>query len=119
MDNKFTVAVVVEHDLNGIKTVTNEILQVASGLGGTVIAYCFSDSREMDAQQLIDNGANDVKLCIHPDLSKYIHETYAAGLLSEIKKSQPDIVLLHHPTMVRSYLLRWLHGFKWDWRPIV
>ncbi len=82
MDNKITVAVVVEHDLNGIKSVTNEILQVSSGLGGTVIAYCFSDSREMDTQQLIDNGANDVKLCVHPDLSKYIHETYAAGLLS-------------------------------------
>ena len=94
MNNKFTIAVVVEHDRNGIKLVTYEILQAASGLAGSVIAYYFSESREMDVQQLIYNGANDVRFCIHPDLSQYVHETYAAGLISEIEKSQPDIVLL-------------------------
>ena len=94
MDNKFTIAVVVEHDRNGIRPVTYEILQAASGLAGYVIAYNFSESREMDVQQLIDNGANDVRFCIHQDLSQYVHETYAAGLISEIEKSKPDIVLL-------------------------
>ena len=45
MENKFTIVVVVEHDQNGIKPVTNEILNAASNLGGFVIAYYFSENR--------------------------------------------------------------------------
>lgn len=94
MDNKITIAVVVEHDQNGIKPVTNEILSAASKLGGFVIAYYFSESQQKDSQILINNGADDVRLCIHPDFRQYVHETYSAGLLLEIEKSQPDMVLL-------------------------
>lgn len=94
MDNNCTIAVVVEHDQNGIKPVTYEVLSAARKWAGSVIAYYFSSSLEVDTQSLIDSGADDVRLCIHPDYSQYIHETYAAGLLSEIKKSQPDMVLL-------------------------
>ena len=94
MGNTFTIAVVVEHDQNGIKPVTNEILNAASKLGGYVIAYFFSESEKKDSQILIDNGADVVQFCIHPDFKQYVRETYSAGLLSEIKKSQPDIVLL-------------------------
>ena len=86
MNNKFTIAVVVEHDQNGIKPVTKEILHAARNLGGSVIAYYFSESQKTDRQILIDNGADDVRFCIHPDFNQYIHETYSAGLLSEIKK---------------------------------
>ena len=94
MDNKLTIAVVVEHDQNGIKPVTQEILHAASKLGGHVIAYYFSESQKKDGQTLIDNGADVVQFCIHPDFNHYVHETYSVGLLGEIEKSQPDMVLL-------------------------
>ena len=58
MENKFTIAVVVEHDQNGIKPVTNEILHAASNLGRFVIAYYFSETQKEDGQTLIDNGAD-------------------------------------------------------------
>jgi len=94
MDNKFTIGVVIEHDQNGIKPVTYEILKAASSLAGFVVAYYFSDSQDIDAKLLFDNGADDVRVCTHPDLSQYFHETYTIGLLVEIEKSQPDMVLL-------------------------
>jgi len=94
MSNKIIIAVVVEHDQNGIKPVTYEILQTANRLAGCVIAYYFSNSVEIDAQQLFDSGADDVRFCIHSDFYQYTHENYASGLLSEIQKSQPDILLL-------------------------
>ena len=56
MDNKLSVAVVVEHDQNSIKPVTYEILQVASRLANSVTAYYFSGSRETDPKALFENG---------------------------------------------------------------
>ena len=94
MDNKLTIAVVVEHDKNGIKPVTNEILHAARKLGGYVIAYYFSESEKKDGKTLIDNGADVFKFCIHPDFNQYVDETYSVGLLGEIEKSPPDMVLL-------------------------
>lgn len=93
MDNGLTIAVVVEHDQNGIKPATYEVLSAARKWAGSVIACFFSSSRNVEAQPLIENGADDVRIRVHPDYSQYVHETYAAGLLSEIEKSKPDIVL--------------------------
>ncbi|MAR70028.1 MAG: electron transfer flavoprotein subunit alpha [Nitrospina sp.] len=94
MENKFTIVVVVEHDQNGIKPVTNEILNAASNLGGFVIAYYFSETQKEDGQTLIDNGADEVRFYLHSDFNHYVHETYSAALLSEIEKTEPDMVLL-------------------------
>ena len=93
MENKFTIVVVVEHDQNGIKPVTNEILNAASNLGGFVIAYYFSETQKEDGQTLIDNGADEVRFYLNSDFNHYVHETYSAALLSEIEKTEPDMVL--------------------------
>jgi len=94
MENKFIIGVVVEHDHGEIKPVTYEILNAASGLSGLVIAYYFSEIQDIDTKKLIDNGANEVKVFTNPTFGEYFHETYAEGLLVEIQKSQPDMVLL-------------------------
>ncbi len=96
MDNEITIAVVVEHDQSGIKPVTYELLNAARKLAGTrkIIALYFTDTEEADGLSLTHYGADEVRICIHPNYHQYIHETYEAGLLSEIERSQPDIVLM-------------------------
>ncbi|MBN4078042.1 electron transfer flavoprotein subunit alpha/FixB family protein [Nitrospina gracilis] len=88
--------VVVEHDQSGIKPVTYELLNAARKLAGTgkIIALYFTDAEEADVLSLTHYGADEVRICIHPSYHQYIHETYEAGLLSEIEKTQPDIVLM-------------------------
>lgn len=94
MDKGYTIAVVVEHDQNGIKPVTYEVLNAAQNISSSIIAYYFSSDPEADPQPLIQEGANEVRICLHPDYEQYTHETYAAGLITEIEKSQPEMILL-------------------------
>jgi electron transfer flavoprotein alpha subunit len=96
LDNEITIIVVVEHDQSGIKPVTYELLNAAKKLAGSgkIIALYFTDAEEADGLALTHYGADEVRVCIHPDYHQYIHETYEAGLLSEIEKAQPDIVLM-------------------------
>ena len=96
MDNEITIIVVVEHDQIGIKPVTYELLNAARKLAGTgkIIALYFTDTEEADELSLTHHGADEVRICIHPTYHQYIHEAYEAGLLSEIEKTQPDIVLM-------------------------
>jgi len=96
LDKEITIIVVVEHDSSGIKPVTYELLNAARKLAGSgkIIALYFTDAEEADGSSLTHYGADEVRVCIHPDYHQYIHETYEAGLLSEIEKAQPDIVLM-------------------------
>lgn len=94
MDKNSNIAVVVEHDQIGIKPVTYEVLNAARKIASSVTAYYFSNDSEADLQPLIHGGADEVRVCIHSDYEQYTHETYAAGLIAEIKKSQPAMILL-------------------------
>jgi electron transfer flavoprotein alpha subunit len=96
LDTETTIIVVVEHDQGGIKPVTYELLDAAKKLigAGRIIAIYFTDTEEADGSLLIHYGADEVRICVHPDYHQYIHETYEAGLLNEIEKAQPDIVLM-------------------------
>jgi electron transfer flavoprotein alpha subunit len=96
LDNAITIIVVVEHDQSVIKPVTYELLNAARKLAGTgkIIALYFTDLEEAVGLSLTHYGADEVRICIHPDYHQYIHETYEAGLLVEIEKIQPDIVLM-------------------------
>ena len=96
LDSETTTLVVVEHDQSGIKQVTYELLNAARKLAvtGKIIAVYFTDADETDGSSLTHHGADEVRICIHPNYHQYTHETYEAGLLSEIEKVQPDIVLI-------------------------
>jgi electron transfer flavoprotein alpha subunit len=96
LDKEITIIVVVEHDQSGIKPVTFELLNAAKKLAGSgkIIALYFTDTEEANGLPLTHYGADEVRICIHPDYHQYIHETYEAGLLNEIEKAQPDIVLM-------------------------
>ncbi len=96
LESEITIIVVVEHDQSGIKPVTYELLNAARKLAdtGKIIALYFAGAEEADESTLIHHGADEVRICIHPDYHQYIHETYEAGLLNEIEKIKPDIVLM-------------------------
>jgi electron transfer flavoprotein alpha subunit len=96
LDNEFTIIVVVEFDNSGIKPVTFELLNAARKIvnNGKIIALYFTDLENVENSSLIHFGADEIRFCIHPDYHQYTYDTYAAGLQSEIKKIQPDIVLM-------------------------
>jgi len=94
MDRSSAIGVVVEYDHNGIKPVTYEVLNAARNIPGLVIAYYFTNDEEPNLQPLIQGGADEVRVCLHPDFVQYTHETYTAALITEIKKSQPALILL-------------------------
>ncbi len=90
------IAIVVEHDPSGIKPVTYELINAARKLAarGKITALYFTDVEEADGRSLVQHGADEVLVCFHPDYSQYTHETYAAGLIAQIEKINPDAVLL-------------------------
>jgi electron transfer flavoprotein alpha subunit len=96
LDNEITIIVLVEYDHSGIKPVTYELLNAARKLAdkGKIIALYFTDVENVDESPLTHYGADEIRICIHPEYHQYTHETYAAGLQSEIEKIQPDIVLM-------------------------
>jgi electron transfer flavoprotein alpha subunit len=96
LDNAITIIVVVECDQSGIKPVTYELLNAARKLADNrkIITLYFTDVENVDDSSLIHYGADEIRICIHPDYHQYTHENYAAGLQNEIEKIQPDIVLM-------------------------
>ena len=94
MDKNLSIAVVVEHDQNGIKPVTYEVINAARKISNSITAYYFSNDPKVDTQELIWGGADQVRVCIHTDYKNYIHETYAAGLVSQFNKNRPQMILL-------------------------
>lgn len=98
MENQITIGVLIEHDQSGIKPVSYEVINAARKLAdlraGQVIAFYFTHDKEADELPLIQHGADKVRVSIHPDYHQYIHETYEAGLIIEIEKTRPDMVLM-------------------------
>ncbi|MEK9627821.1 MAG: electron transfer flavoprotein subunit alpha/FixB family protein [Nitrospinota bacterium] len=94
MEKSLSIAVVVEHDQNGIKPVTFEVLNAAGKISESITALYFSSNPDVDSQALIQEGADKVNVCSHPDFENYTHEAYTSGLVSEIENSQPDLVLM-------------------------
>ena len=73
MDSETTTLVVVEHDQNVIKPVTYELLNAARKLAGNgkIIAVYFTDAEEADGSSLTHHGADEVRICIHPNYHQY------------------------------------------------
>ena len=49
MDKNFSIAVVVEHDQNGIKPVTYEVINAALKISDSIVAYYFSNDPKVES----------------------------------------------------------------------
>lgn len=98
MSGERVLGVVLEHDQGEIKSASLEVLnaarRLADLLSGKVVAFCLyaDESREMELY--FQNGADEVRTFIHPDLNNYIHENYGFALLRELEKFSCDYILL-------------------------
>jgi electron transfer flavoprotein alpha subunit len=92
------LGVVIEHDQEGIKPVSLEVIngarKLADQISGKVIAFCLNQGGEEGAKSFIENGADEVRFLRHPDLKVYIHENYAHALKDELDKTVVDYLFL-------------------------
>ncbi|MBT3365721.1 MAG: electron transfer flavoprotein subunit alpha/FixB family protein [Nitrospina sp.] len=98
MSGEQILGVVVEHDLEGIKPVSFEVINAARKLAdqvsGKVIVFCLGFNEEGAADLFIRSGADEVRFLNHPDLKTYIHENYAFALTKEFEKIPVDYLFL-------------------------
>jgi electron transfer flavoprotein alpha subunit len=90
------LGVVIEHDQEGIKPVSLEIINAARKLAdqvsAKVIAFCLGHDQKADL--FIQNGADEVRYLEHPDLKNYIHENYSFALVEDFEKCPVDYLFL-------------------------
>ena len=92
------LGVVIEHDQEGFKPVSLEVISAARKLadqvsGKVVVFYlCLEADEQVDL--FIQYGADEVRLLQHPDLNTYIHENYGFALTRELEKSSADYLFL-------------------------
>jgi electron transfer flavoprotein alpha subunit len=92
------LGVVIEHDQEGLKPVSLEVISAARKLadqvsGKVVVFYlCLEADEQVDL--FIQYGADEVRLLQHPDLNTYIHENYGFALTRELEKSSVDYLFL-------------------------
>ncbi len=92
------LGVVIEHDQEGFKPVSLEVISAARKLadqvsGKVVVFYlCLEADEQFDL--FIQYGADEVRLLQHPDLNTYIHENYGFALTRELEKSSVDYLFL-------------------------
>ena len=92
------LGVVIEHDQEGFKPVSLEVISAARKLadqvsGKVVVFYlCLEADEQVDL--FIQYGADEVRLLQHPDLNTYIHENYGFALTRELEKSPVDYLFL-------------------------
>ena len=92
------LGVVIEHDQEGFKPVSLEVISAARKLadqvsGKVVVFYlCLEADEQVDL--FIQYGADEVRLLQHPDLKTYIHENYGFALTRELEKSSGDYLFL-------------------------
>ena len=92
------LGVVIEHDQEGFKPVSLEVISAARKLadqvsGKVVVFYlCLEADKQVDL--FIQYGADEVRLLQHPDLNTYIHENYGVALTRELEKSSVDYLFL-------------------------
>ena len=92
------LGVVIEHDHEGIKPVSLEVIsaarKLADQISGKVIAFYLGHDKDEGADIFIKNGADEVRFLIHPNLNTYIHENYGFALTRELEKSPVDYLFL-------------------------
>ena len=92
------LGVVIEHDQEGFKPVSLEVISAARKLadqvsGKVVVFYlCLEADEQVDL--FIQYGADEVRLLQHPDLKTYIHENYGFALTRGLEKSSVDYLFL-------------------------
>ena len=92
------LGVVIEHDQEGFKPVSLEVISAARKLadqvsGKVVVFYlCLEADEQVDL--FSQYGADEVRLFQHPDLNTYIHENYGFALTRELEKSSVDYLFL-------------------------
>ena len=93
-----TLGVVIEHDREGIKPVSFEVIsaarKIADQVSGKVIAFYLSDDMQGGEEAFIQSGADEVRFLKHPDLKTYIHENYGCALMEEFEKTPVDYLFL-------------------------
>ena len=92
------LGVVIEHDHEGIKPVSLEVIsaarKLADQISGKVIAFYLCHDADEVADLFIQNGADEIRFLNHPDLNTYIHENYSFALTREFEKSPVDYLFL-------------------------
>jgi electron transfer flavoprotein alpha subunit len=92
------LGVVIEHDREGIKPASLEVINAARKLAdqfsGKVVAFCLGHDTKEEADLFFQYGADEVRLIQHPDLKIYIHENHAFALARELDKTSVDYLLL-------------------------
>ena len=92
------LGVVIEHDHEGIKPVSLEVIsaarKLADQISGKVIAFYLCHDADEVADLFIQNGADEIRFLNHPDLNTYIHENYSFALTREFEKSPADYLFL-------------------------
>jgi len=90
--------IVVEHQDGVPKKVSLELLgrarQLASGLGGRVVAFLAGTGATLLSKTLGARGADLAYVVDHPLLAKYTTEGYAAALSETLRAEQPSVVLV-------------------------
>ena len=91
------LGVVIEHDQEGFKPVSLEVISAARKLAdqvsGKVVVFYLCQADEQ-VELFIQYGADEVRLLQHPDLNTYIHENYGFALTRELEKSSVDYLFL-------------------------
>ncbi|MDE0849283.1 MAG: electron transfer flavoprotein subunit alpha/FixB family protein, partial [Nitrospinaceae bacterium] len=91
------LGVVIEHDQEGFKPVSLEVISAARKLAdqvsGKVVVFYLCQADEQ-VELFIQYGADEVRLLQHPDLKTYIHENYGFALTRELEKSSVDYLFL-------------------------
>lgn len=90
--------VVIEHDKDGIKPASLEVInaarELADQVSGTVRVLFLCNGGKGEDDLFFSNGADEVRILSHQDLNPYIHENYATALINEIKQSPLDYLFL-------------------------
>lgn len=98
MSIEIILGIVIEHDQEGIKPVSFEVInaarKLADQISGKVIAFYLSHDMQEGSDLFIQSGADEVRLLKHPDLKTYIHENYACALRKEFEKTPVDYLFL-------------------------
>lgn len=92
------LGVIVEHDKDGIKPASLEVINaarmLADQISGAVRVYFLCQGDKGEADLFFKNGADEVRILSHDDLNPYIHENYATAIINAIKQSPVDYLFL-------------------------
>lgn len=100
------VWILIEHQQGAPKKISLELMglaqELASGLGGRVVAFVPGAGVESVAAALGSRGADVVYLADHPALASYATEAYAVVFSDALKQEVPSIVLIGSTALGRD-----------------